>query len=213
MPRAIKFPAGSGRKAPQKDMDDLVAHLRGDPRLILESDEFKKESEEVINTYRKQKEIIREFNDRLLKENFQLVQFQMGPFTRQDVAPIVEGALFPSSRSRPWPRKTSSARRSSRPSGRRSSTCASSSIRSCGKPGRSQRDPAADHDPRAQVRLPRRDGADLGPEASLRGLQREGQRLPRRSPGIYLVPIWKSSRKRKRTSSNRPCRFPCPRRP
>ncbi len=94
-PRAIMFPAGSGRKL-QKDMDDLVAHLRKEIPLILESDEFKKESEEVINTYRqKQKEIIREFNDRLLKENFQLVQFQMGPFTRQDIAPIVEGRPVP----------------------------------------------------------------------------------------------------------------------
>ncbi len=95
MPRAIMFPAGSGRKL-QKDMDDLVAHLRKEIPLILESDEFKKESEEVINTFRqKQKEIIREFNDRLLKENFQLVQFQMGPFTRQDIAPIVEGRPVP----------------------------------------------------------------------------------------------------------------------
>ena len=94
-PRVITFPAGSGRKF-QKDMDDLVAHLRKEIPLILESDEFKKESEEVINTYRqKQKEIIREFNDRLLKENFQLVQFQMGPFTRQDIAPIVEGRPVP----------------------------------------------------------------------------------------------------------------------
>ncbi|MGE5790980.1 MAG: Lon-like protease helical domain-containing protein, partial [Syntrophaceae bacterium] len=94
-PRAIMFPAGSGRKL-QKDMDDLVAHLRKEIPLILESDEFKKESEEVINSFRqKQKEIIREFNDRLLKENFQLVQFQMGPFTRQDIAPIVEGRPVP----------------------------------------------------------------------------------------------------------------------
>jgi lon-related putative ATP-dependent protease len=94
-PRVITFPAGSGRKF-QKDMDDLVIHLRKEIPFILESDEFKKESEEVINTYRqKQKEIIREFNDRLLKENFQLVAFQMGPFTRQDVAPIVEGQPVP----------------------------------------------------------------------------------------------------------------------
>jgi lon-related putative ATP-dependent protease len=94
-PRVIMFPAGSGRKF-QKDMDDLVVHLRRDIPLILESDEFKKESEEIINSYRqKQKEIIREFNDRLMKENFQLVQFQMGPFTRQDIAPIVEGRPVP----------------------------------------------------------------------------------------------------------------------
>lgn len=94
-PRVIMFPAGAGRKF-QKDMDDLVAHLRKNIPLILESDEFKKESEETINAYRqKQKEIIREFNDRLLKENFQLVAFQMGPFTRQDIAPIVEGRPVP----------------------------------------------------------------------------------------------------------------------
>lgn len=94
-PRVIIFPAGSGRKF-QKDMDDLVAHLKKNIPLILESDEFKKESEETINAYRqKQKEIIREFNDRLLKENFQLVAFQMGPFTRQDIAPIVEGRPVP----------------------------------------------------------------------------------------------------------------------
>jgi ATP-dependent Lon protease len=94
-PRVVTFPAGTGRKF-QKDMDDLVSHLRKEIPFILESDEFKKESEEVINSYRrKQKEIIREFNDRLLKENFQLVAFQMGPFTRQDIAPIVEGQPVP----------------------------------------------------------------------------------------------------------------------
>jgi len=94
-PRVVTFPAGTGRNF-QKDMDELVAHLRKEIPFILESDEFKKESEEVINSYRrKQKEIIREFNDRLLKENFQLVAFQMGPFTRQDIAPIVEGQPVP----------------------------------------------------------------------------------------------------------------------
>ena len=94
-PRVILFPAGSGRKF-QKDMDDLVAHLRKEIPLILESDEFKKESEEISTRFRqKQKEIVREFNEQLLKENFQLVQFQMGPFTRQDIAPIVEGRPVP----------------------------------------------------------------------------------------------------------------------
>mgnify|MGYP002681684021 FL=1 len=94
-PRVILFPAGQGRTF-RKDMDELVAHLRKEIPLILESDEFKKESEEVINSYRqKQKEIVRDFNERLLKESFQLVQFQMGPFTRQDIAPIVEGRPVP----------------------------------------------------------------------------------------------------------------------
>ena len=39
---------------------------------------------------------MREFNDRLMKENFQLVAFLgCGTFTRQDVAPIVEGRPVP----------------------------------------------------------------------------------------------------------------------
>lgn len=94
-PRVILLPTGVGRKF-QAEMDELVAHLKKEIPLIFESEEFKKESEELIAAFRiKQKEIIREFNEKILKENFQLVQFQVGPFTRQEIAPIVEGRPVP----------------------------------------------------------------------------------------------------------------------
>ncbi|MCX5834695.1 MAG: AAA family ATPase, partial [Deltaproteobacteria bacterium] len=68
MPRVITLPAGVGKKF-QTEMDELLAHLRKEIPLIFESDEFKKDSEIIINQYRtKQKEIIKEFNERVQKQ-------------------------------------------------------------------------------------------------------------------------------------------------
>ncbi|MEA1935251.1 MAG: ATP-binding protein [Thermodesulfobacteriota bacterium] len=91
MPMVLMFPAGMGKKF-KKYMDELVLHLKKDIPLIFESEEFKKDSEQIANNYRtKQKELIREFNEKLAKENLQLVQFQIGPYTKQDIAPLHEG--------------------------------------------------------------------------------------------------------------------------
>jgi len=95
MPRVITLPAGMGQKFSQ-EMDDLVSNLTKQIPLIFESDQFKKTSEEVMESFRtKQKEMVRNFNDRIVKEGFQLVQFQVGPFTRQDVVPVYEGKPVP----------------------------------------------------------------------------------------------------------------------
>lgn len=91
MPRFIMLPAGMGRKL-KNDMSELILHLKKDIPLIFDSEEFKKESEQIVNNYRtKQKELIKKFNEKLSKENMQLVQFQIGPYTKQDIAPIYEG--------------------------------------------------------------------------------------------------------------------------
>ena len=111
MPRVITLPAGEGKKF-QTEMDELVAHLRKEIPLIFESDEFKKDSEIIINRYRaKQKEIVKEFNERVQKENFQMVQFQVGPFMRQDIVPVFEGKPVPVNSWRNWPSRINSARR------------------------------------------------------------------------------------------------------
>ncbi len=95
MPRVITLPAGMGQKF-SEEMDDLVTHLSKQIPLIFESDAFKKASEEIIESFRiRQKEMVKDFNDRVLKEGLQLVQFQIGPFTRQDVVPIYEGKPVP----------------------------------------------------------------------------------------------------------------------
>ncbi|HRT27546.1 MAG TPA: AAA family ATPase [Syntrophales bacterium] len=95
MPKVIFLPAGMGQKF-ARDMDDLIDHLIKQIPLIFESDVFKKASEEIIESYRsKQKEMMKEFNDRILKDGFQLVAFQIGPFTRQDIVPVYEGKPVP----------------------------------------------------------------------------------------------------------------------
>lgn len=95
MPKYIMLTAGTGRRF-QKDMDDLVSFLRREIPKILESDNFKKASEETINIYRtKQKEMIKAFHDKLQKEHLQLVQYQIGPYTKQDIVPVIEGKPIP----------------------------------------------------------------------------------------------------------------------
>ena len=95
MPRYIAIPAGMGKKF-QEDMDDVVIFLKNEIPKILESDDFKKSSEETINTYRaKQKELIKAFNERLQKEHLQIVQYQIGPYMKQDVVPVFEGKPVP----------------------------------------------------------------------------------------------------------------------
>ncbi len=95
MPKVIFLTAGMGQKF-ARDMDDLIDHLTKQIPLIFESDVFKKASEEIIENYRsKQKEMMKQFNDRILKDGFQLVAFQIGPFTRQDIVPLYEGKPVP----------------------------------------------------------------------------------------------------------------------
>ncbi len=95
MPKVICLPAGMG-KSFQSDMDEMIAYLRRQLPFIFESETFKKESEEMIEQYRtKQIELFREFNENISKENFQLVQIQIGPFTRQDIVPLYEGKPVP----------------------------------------------------------------------------------------------------------------------
>lgn len=94
-PNVIMLPAGMGKKF-EKDMDELVLHLKKDIPLIFESDDFKKDSEQIVNRHRaKQKEMIKELSNNITKENFQLVQFQIGPYTKQDIAPLFDGKPVP----------------------------------------------------------------------------------------------------------------------
>jgi hypothetical protein len=95
MPKVIFLAAGMGQKFAH-DMDDLIDHLTKQIPLIFESDVFKKASEQIMENYRaKQKEMMKQFNDRILKDGFQLVAFQIGPFTRQDIVPLYEGKPVP----------------------------------------------------------------------------------------------------------------------
>ncbi len=94
-PMVILLPAGLGREL-QKDMNDLILYLQKQIPRIFESTDFKKKSEHIVNSYMdKQKELIKALSEKIQKENFQLIQFQIGPYTKHDIAPLYEGKPVP----------------------------------------------------------------------------------------------------------------------
>ncbi|MBN2569435.1 MAG: AAA family ATPase [Deltaproteobacteria bacterium] len=95
MPRVVTLPPGMGNKF-HKDMDDLVVHLKKQIPHLFESEDFKKETDQIVNRHMAtQKEMIREFNEKVQKEGFQLVQYQIGNYTKQDIAPVYEEKPVP----------------------------------------------------------------------------------------------------------------------
>lgn len=94
-PRLLRFPAGRGRAFAQA-MDDLVEGLRKTLPELFESDFYRKEREKrVSHAQDLQKEKLREFERRVEKEGFALVQVQVGPLVRPELAPVVAGNPVP----------------------------------------------------------------------------------------------------------------------
>ena len=90
-PRLLVLPAGQGagfREAVEKYIEGLK---RGIP-AIFESDEYARERKAFIEGYReRQKAMIKAFEEQIEKENFVLVQIQMGPITRPSLVPVIAG--------------------------------------------------------------------------------------------------------------------------
>lgn len=91
MPRAMNLPAGQG-KIFKKDMENLISSLRKKIPLIFESKRYQANKKSIIEDLKnKQKEIVKKFEKRVNKENFTLVQIQMGIYTKPEILPIVTG--------------------------------------------------------------------------------------------------------------------------
>ncbi|HDP36859.1 MAG TPA: ATP-binding protein [Candidatus Atribacteria bacterium] len=91
MPRAINLPAGQG-KIFKKDMESLISSLRKKIPLIFESKRYQANKKSVIGDLKnKQKEMVKKFEKRVNKENFTLVQIQMGIYTKPEILPIITG--------------------------------------------------------------------------------------------------------------------------
>jgi ATP-dependent Lon protease len=91
MPHMISFPAGQGN-AFKKEMETLIETLKKKIPLIFENETYLNKKKEAVEKYRnKQAEMFREFEKRVNKEGFALVQIQMGPYSRPGILPVVEG--------------------------------------------------------------------------------------------------------------------------
>lgn len=90
-PRLISLPAGQGREFKQH-MRDLITTLQKKIPAIFESEEFQSARNEIINRHMgQQKALFKNFESKVSDENFMMVQVQVGPFTRPDLAPVVVG--------------------------------------------------------------------------------------------------------------------------
>ncbi len=91
MPLAITLPAGRGQ-AFRRDMEEFVLSMKRNIAQIYESEHYKERTKQVVERFKEtEKEAIRTFEERIKRENFALVQIQMGPFTRPEIAPLIAG--------------------------------------------------------------------------------------------------------------------------
>ncbi len=90
-PRLLRFPAGKGVVFRQQ-MTDLIGALKKKVPAVFESEEFQAARNEIINRMMgKQKALFKNFENKVSEANFMMIQVQVGPFTRPDLAPIVVG--------------------------------------------------------------------------------------------------------------------------
>jgi ATP-dependent Lon protease len=91
MPRAISLPAGQGVQF-KKDMENLLNTFRTHIPSLLESDKYQKSRDAITENFKKkQHTLVKDFEDRVKAENFTIVQVQIGPYTRPDIFPLVNG--------------------------------------------------------------------------------------------------------------------------
>lgn len=90
-PIILTLPAGQGTSF-RKDMDELIDYLDRTVPAVLESEEFQSRRNQMMEKEgQKGREIIREFEERIRKENFVLVEIRFGPVTKTEIAPLVDG--------------------------------------------------------------------------------------------------------------------------
>jgi len=91
MPRMISLPAGQGN-AFKKEMETLIESLKKKIPLLFENEAYLNKKKEVVEKFRnKQADVFKEFEKKVNKEGFALVQIQMGPYSRPGIFPVVEG--------------------------------------------------------------------------------------------------------------------------
>ncbi len=91
MPHMLSLPAGQGIRF-KKEMETLIESLKKKIPLIFENETYLNKKKELIEGFRnRQAEMFREFEKKVNKEGFALVQIQMGPYSRPGIFPVVEG--------------------------------------------------------------------------------------------------------------------------
>ena len=89
-PTVLYMPPGHGAQL-RKQMTTLIEYLERTVPAVLESDEFKQRRTQLVEREgKKGRVVIKEFEERIKKENFVLVEIRFGPMTKTELAPIVD---------------------------------------------------------------------------------------------------------------------------
>lgn len=90
-PRLLIFPAGEGRRF-KRDMSYMISSIRKAVPKIFLSEDYKDRYSRVSREFEtRQKELIHEFEEKLNKTGFVMVQIQSGLGTRNEIQPLVDG--------------------------------------------------------------------------------------------------------------------------
>ncbi|MCX5874406.1 MAG: ATP-binding protein [Deltaproteobacteria bacterium] len=90
-PRLIVLSAGQGATF-RDQVNDLISSLKTKIPAIFESEEFQAARNEIVTRHMgAQKALFKNFENKVSTQNFMMVQMQVGPFTRPDLAPVVVG--------------------------------------------------------------------------------------------------------------------------
>lgn len=90
-PILIRLPAGKGRLF-KKDMADFVEFMLKQIPELFDSESYQEKRKEKIELYKeRQKNLIKNFEDEIAKENFALIQMQVAGAVRPAVLPLLEG--------------------------------------------------------------------------------------------------------------------------
>lgn len=91
MPILIRLKAGEGRHF-KKDMEDFLEYLLTNIPGVFKSEAYEERRKEKIDAIGKeQKKLIKKFEEEVAKENFALIQMQMGAIVRPALLPLIEG--------------------------------------------------------------------------------------------------------------------------
>jgi lon-related putative ATP-dependent protease len=90
-PILISLPAGDGIKF-QEDMDVLIQDLLRDVPAAFESRRFKEDRKRSMEFFQeRQRSVLKDFEQKVRERGFEVIQVQVGPIMRPDIAPVFNG--------------------------------------------------------------------------------------------------------------------------
>ncbi len=90
-PRLIVLKRGMGRKF-KKDVEGSIENIIKNIPVILDSEQHRKKRNAIVESFnKKEQEILSEFENKVEKKGFAVVQVQVGPFTKPDLFPVYKG--------------------------------------------------------------------------------------------------------------------------